>query len=240
MMPKSALARRSITRIRVPFYRLAVSGALLVTAAVYLEAAFFDFVYDDFEQIVYNPGIKSWDLAIGYFKSHVWAQSGSVLPLYYRPVFMLWLRANHALFGLHPLYSTLLPARFHALAEGESRSVRSASVVLAFGGCRVAPALLSAPVLFRSPVDGRQVGCSGRGAFVWAASGTLGGRSLDFRRNGDADGGAAFWIPALPSETSGFRRNQDGQMARGLPDTGVSRGTGQGNSLRDAGPRIQL
>jgi Flp pilus assembly protein TadD len=116
MMPKSALARRSITRIRVPFYRLAVSGALLVTAAVYLEAAFFDFVYDDFEQIVYNPGIKSWDLAIGYFKSHVWAQSGSVLPLYYRPVFMLWLRANHALFGLHPLYWHLAAVVLHLLS----------------------------------------------------------------------------------------------------------------------------
>jgi len=80
---------------------LAVS--LLVTAAVYAQAVFFEFVYDDLGQVVYNPQIKSWALALSYFKSHVWSQSSNIA-LYYRPVFMLWLTLNYKLFGLNPLY----------------------------------------------------------------------------------------------------------------------------------------
>src|SRR5580658_10404969 len=82
-------------------YQLALCVALLVTAAVYLQAAFFQFVYDDFGQIVYNPKIKSWSLALTYFRSHVWSQSMD-LALYYRPLYMIWLRVNHAMFGLEP------------------------------------------------------------------------------------------------------------------------------------------
>jgi tetratricopeptide (TPR) repeat protein len=88
---------------------------LLITATFYLQAAFFDFVYDDFGQIVYNPGIKSWHLALGYFSSHVWAQTGG-LALYYRPVFMLWLTANYRLFHLDPLYWHLAAIALHVLS----------------------------------------------------------------------------------------------------------------------------
>src|SRR5262245_27804165 len=100
--------------LRIPFYRVALSAALLVTTAAYLQTTFFEFAYDDLPQIVYNPRIKSWDFALGYFTSHVWAQIGG-LAVYYRPVFMLWLRANHALFGLNPLYWHLATLTLHLL-----------------------------------------------------------------------------------------------------------------------------
>lgn len=91
-----------------------VLGALLVSAAVYLRAAFFEFAYDDFGQIAYNPQIKSWALALSYFKSHVWAQSSNI-GLYYRPLFMLWLTANYKLFGLNPLYWHIAVIALHLL-----------------------------------------------------------------------------------------------------------------------------
>lgn len=85
---------------------------LLCAIAVYAQAAFFQFVYDDLGQIVYNPQIKSWKLALSYFKTHVWSQS-SHIALYYRPAFMLWLTANYKLFGLHPIYWHLAAIGLH-------------------------------------------------------------------------------------------------------------------------------
>ena len=92
-----------------------LAGALLLTAAVYVQSAAFDFTYDDFAQIVYNPRVHSWKAAPANFTSHVWAQTGG-LALYYRPVFMLWLTANYALFGLQPAFWHLAAIAIHLLA----------------------------------------------------------------------------------------------------------------------------
>lgn len=100
------------TQSRVSPHWFGLSAALLITAAVYIQSAFFEFVYDDLGQIVYNPKIKSWRLALTYFKSHVWSQSVE-LALYYRPLYMVWLRINHALFGLEPLYWHLTAIAVH-------------------------------------------------------------------------------------------------------------------------------
>jgi tetratricopeptide (TPR) repeat protein len=63
----------------------------------------FDFVYDDRTQIVYSPFVHSWRFVPRYFTSHVWSyQYPHMLGNYYRPMFLLWLRINHALFGLNP------------------------------------------------------------------------------------------------------------------------------------------
>lgn len=91
-----------------------LSAVLLLTASVYLRAVFFEFVYDDFGQILYNPQIKSWLLALGYFKSHVWAHTNAPA-LYYRPVFMLWLAAQYKLFGLNPALWHLTVIALHIL-----------------------------------------------------------------------------------------------------------------------------
>ena len=71
-----------------------------VAALVYVATLSFGFVYDDVPQILNNPAIHSWRLVPQYFTSHVWAaiypnSSGN----YYRPLFLLWLKLNYALFG---------------------------------------------------------------------------------------------------------------------------------------------
>ena len=79
-----------------------LAAVLLITFVAYLQSASFDFAYDDFGQIVFNPRIQSWRLIGTNFTSHVWAHTGD-LALYYRPVFMVWVTANYALFGLNPV-----------------------------------------------------------------------------------------------------------------------------------------
>ena len=74
--------------------------ACAITALVYLATLSFGFVYDDVPQILKNPAVHEWRFVPQYFTSHVWAAiypntSGN----YYRPVFLLWLRLNYALFG---------------------------------------------------------------------------------------------------------------------------------------------
>jgi len=105
----------NIVSSRIPVQALMLGAALTIITAVYLQTAFFDFAYDDFGQIVYNPGIQSWDLALKFFTSQVWAQTGGI-SYYYRPVFMLWLRTNQALFGFHPLYWHLAAIALHLLS----------------------------------------------------------------------------------------------------------------------------
>jgi tetratricopeptide (TPR) repeat protein len=76
---------------------------ILSALAVYAQAAYFEFVYDDLSQIVQNPQIKSWSASLTYFRTHAWGHTHG-LALYYRPVYMLWLTANYKLFGLNPFY----------------------------------------------------------------------------------------------------------------------------------------
>jgi len=70
------------------------------SALVYVATLSFGFVYDDVPQILKNPAIQSWKFVPQYFTSHVWA---AIYPSsagnYYRPLFLLWLRLNYALFG---------------------------------------------------------------------------------------------------------------------------------------------
>ena len=74
--------------------------ACAAAALAYIATLGFGFVYDDVPQILKNPAIQSWRFVPQYFTSHVWAaiypnSAGS----YYRPIFLLWLRLNYALFG---------------------------------------------------------------------------------------------------------------------------------------------
>ncbi len=45
---------------------------LAAVAAVYAPTVTFDFVYDDFPQIVMNPWLLGWDWAPDYFTKHSW------------------------------------------------------------------------------------------------------------------------------------------------------------------------
>src|SRR5271165_1909293 len=80
-------------------------GILLVLAltfAVYVPTLRYQFVHDDRGQIVENPAVHSWHAVPTYFTAQVWA---GVMPEelgnYYRPLFLVWLRINDAVFGTH-------------------------------------------------------------------------------------------------------------------------------------------
>ncbi len=70
---------------------------------VFLPTLGYQFVYDDKPQILQNPAIHAWKYLPQYFTSHAWAELyPNVLGNYYRPLFLLWFRLNHAMFGLDP------------------------------------------------------------------------------------------------------------------------------------------
>src|SRR5438132_225929 len=84
-------------------HRVILTLALLLTALVFGGTLRFDFIYDDWPQIVNNPVVQAWHFVPGYFIHHVWSHIYPTWPgNYYRPLFLLWLRLNHALFGLQP------------------------------------------------------------------------------------------------------------------------------------------
>lgn len=74
-----------------------------IAGLAYLATLWFGFAYDDTPQILKNPAIQSWHHLPQYFTSHVWA---AIYPNstgnYYRPLFLLWLRLNYAVFGINP------------------------------------------------------------------------------------------------------------------------------------------
>lgn len=77
--------------------------ACAIAFLAYVPTLGFQFVYDDKPQIIQNPAIHAWRYLPNYFTSHAWAElyphvSGN----YYRPLFLLWFRLNHAMFGLDP------------------------------------------------------------------------------------------------------------------------------------------
>ena len=75
---------------------------LALTFAVYAPTLRYQFVHDDRGQIVENPAVHSWHFIPTYFMSHVWAAlMPEELGNYYRPLFLLWLRINDAVFGNH-------------------------------------------------------------------------------------------------------------------------------------------
>src|SRR5271157_6349218 len=77
-----------------------IAVILALTFAVFAPTLRYQFVHDDRGQIVENPAVHSWRAVPTYFTSHVWA---AVMPEelgnYYRPLFLLWLRINDAVFG---------------------------------------------------------------------------------------------------------------------------------------------
>ena len=81
--------------------RYILGVVLFITAVTYLGTLRFGFAYDDFPQIQTNPFIKSWRYVPQYFVSSLWKHLYPLFPgNYYRPLFLLWLRVNNAVFGL--------------------------------------------------------------------------------------------------------------------------------------------
>jgi protein O-mannosyl-transferase len=77
--------------------------ALLLAVVSYWPTLRYGFVFDDIQQIVENPAIKSWSSVPQYFTAHVGAgMFPGVRGSFYRPLFLIWLRLNYILFKVSP------------------------------------------------------------------------------------------------------------------------------------------
>ena len=73
---------------------------LAATFLAYARTLGFGFVHDDFVFLVNNPAIHSWSYLPQYFTASVWEGIYPGVPgNYYRPVFLIWMRLQDALFG---------------------------------------------------------------------------------------------------------------------------------------------
>jgi hypothetical protein len=85
------------------FRSLLPVAILAATFLAYAGTLFLGFVFDDHVLILTNDSIRSWRSVPGFFASHIWAfRYPHLLANYYRPLFLVWLRLNNALFGLRP------------------------------------------------------------------------------------------------------------------------------------------
>ena len=73
----------------------------LVTFVVYSGSLSFDFVWDDWPQIVNSPIIRTWSNLPRAFGSDLWYHVARN-QVYYRPLFVAWSMLNYTLFGLRP------------------------------------------------------------------------------------------------------------------------------------------
>jgi protein O-mannosyl-transferase len=88
-----------------------------IVALAYVATLSFGFAYDDVPQILKNPAVHAWRFVPQYFTGHVWAAIyANSAGNYYRPIFLLWLRLNYALFGMHAAGWHLTSVACHVLA----------------------------------------------------------------------------------------------------------------------------
>jgi tetratricopeptide (TPR) repeat protein len=85
--------------LRWPSVLLPLLG--LVTFVVYSGSLSFDFVWDDWPQIVNSPIIRTWSNLPRAFGSDLWYHVARH-QVYYRPMFVAWSMLNYTLFGLRP------------------------------------------------------------------------------------------------------------------------------------------
>jgi protein O-mannosyl-transferase len=80
-----------------------VAGLAAVCLVVYANSLGGQFVYDDNQQILQNPAVRSGQQLWRAFSNDVWAfKTGGQAGVsdYWRPLFVVWLAVNRALFGL--------------------------------------------------------------------------------------------------------------------------------------------
>lgn len=84
--------------------RLLLPLVLALTFVAYSGTLGYEFVYDDGDQIVRNRYLTSWSYLPRYFTEHLWSHRDVNLPgIYYRPLFLVWLRINRVLFGVNSM-----------------------------------------------------------------------------------------------------------------------------------------
>jgi tetratricopeptide (TPR) repeat protein len=85
--------------LRRPSFLLPLLG--LAAFVVYSGSLSFEFVWDDWPQIVNNPIIRSWSNLPRAFGSDLWYHMARH-QVYYRPLFVAWSMLNFTMFGLRP------------------------------------------------------------------------------------------------------------------------------------------
>jgi tetratricopeptide (TPR) repeat protein len=108
-------AKQMVTEPSVPTHWPAIIVILVLTFLAYCRALRFQFVFDDRELVIKNPHIQSWSYLADYFTKGMWSQE-TWHQRYYRPFLLLWLRINHAFFGLDPFYWHLTTIASYLLA----------------------------------------------------------------------------------------------------------------------------
>jgi tetratricopeptide (TPR) repeat protein len=95
---------------------VSILAVLAVTTAIYWSCFSAQFVCDDFPQIVNNEGIKSLQYIPDFFVKGVWGNSEFRLKdqSLYRPLFLVFLAVNYALWGNHPFGFHLINILLHA------------------------------------------------------------------------------------------------------------------------------
>ena len=78
--------------------------AWVVPLVIFLPTLRFEFIYDDIQQILTDPLIRSWHNLPLLVSTDVWRfWNPAVIGNYWRPLFMVWLLVNYKLFGTHPM-----------------------------------------------------------------------------------------------------------------------------------------
>ncbi len=82
---------------------IALAGVLAVIFLTYSNTLRFQFVHDDWFQIVENTWLRAWKYLPRYFAGSVWAfRHPGFQGTYYRPMFLLWFRLQYLVFGTKP------------------------------------------------------------------------------------------------------------------------------------------
>jgi protein O-mannosyl-transferase len=97
--PQSETLESLAEYLRRPGIFLPLLG--LVTFVLYSGTLSFDFVWDDWPQIVNSPIIRSWSNLPRAFTSDLWYHVARH-QVYYRPLFVAWSMLNYTLFGFRP------------------------------------------------------------------------------------------------------------------------------------------
>src|SRR5580765_6642394 len=97
--------------------------AALAGFAVFAPTLGYEFVWDDRATVVHNRAIRSLANAPSFFTGHAFSGASEDLRdirviEYYRPVWVLSLAVNHAVWGVRPLGYHLSNVLLHALASG--------------------------------------------------------------------------------------------------------------------------
>ena len=111
----AASRREALPRPANTPLRFLLATALVLAFLVHVAALWYPFVDDDVSQIQLNPHVQSWQFLPRYFTADVWSQTGCGSN-YYRPIFLVWLRLNHSVFGLEPMGWHAAAILLHVLA----------------------------------------------------------------------------------------------------------------------------